>query len=127
MKHFLFPGMLAPRDLALLFARSDLHLYLTVPFVLSWSLMDSLASGCTVLASNTAPVQEMIRAGENGLLADFFDVEDFARQAVDVLKNPGDYRHLGRNAARMIEEHYSLERVLPRMLNLYDRVVKRGT
>jgi glycosyltransferase involved in cell wall biosynthesis len=119
--------MLAPRDLALLFARSDLHLYLTVPFVLSWSLMDSLASGCTVLASNTAPVQEMIRAGENGLLADFFDVEDFARQAVDVLKNPGDYRHLGRNAARMIEEHYSLERVLPRMLNLYDRVVKRGT
>jgi len=51
---------------------------LTVPFVLSWSMMDALACGTTVLASDTAPVREMIGHGENGLLADFFNVEGFA-------------------------------------------------
>ena len=71
MDRFLFPGMLSASDLARLFNRSDLHIYLTVPFVLSWSMMDALASECTVLASSTPPVMEMIEHGYNGLLADF--------------------------------------------------------
>ena len=64
-----FLGRLPPHDLARLLSISDLHVYLTVPFVLSWSLMNALACGAVVLASNTAPVCEMIRPGENGLLA----------------------------------------------------------
>jgi glycosyltransferase involved in cell wall biosynthesis len=126
LTRFLFPGMLPTRDLANLLRRSDLHLYLTVPFVLSWSLMDALACGCTVLASATAPVQEMIQPGVNGLLADFYDVEGFARTAGEVLDDPPAYRALGERGAEMIEQNYTLPKVLPRMLTLYDRVVRQG-
>ena len=57
---FIFTGMLPVTKLVDLWSISDLHLYFTVPFVLSWSMMDALACGCTVLASDTAPVREMI-------------------------------------------------------------------
>ena len=54
---------------------SDLHFYLSVPFVLSWSVFNALACECVLLASNTAPVREVIKHEENGLLADFYDIE----------------------------------------------------
>ncbi len=54
-----------------LLSLSDLHLYWTVPFVLSWSLMNALSCGCTVLASDTEPVREMIDDGRNGRLCEF--------------------------------------------------------
>ncbi|MGA2501539.1 MAG: glycosyltransferase, partial [Tepidisphaeraceae bacterium] len=73
-----------------------------------------------VLGSRTRPVQEMIREGENGLLADFFSPEDFAEKAVKVLENPDEFRPLGRAAEQMIVENYGLEVVLPRMLALYE-------
>ena len=74
----------------------------------------------TVLASDTAPVREMVRQGENGLLADFFNVEALADQAAKVLDAPGDYKHLGRAGVEMVRERYSLEVCLPRMLALYE-------
>ena len=106
-------------------ATSDLHIYLTVPFVLSWSMMDALSCGATVLASRTPPIEEMIREGENGLLADFFRPEEFAEKAVEVLKDPGAFRHLGKAGEQMIVEKYSLEAVLPRMLKMYEDVMAR--
>src|SRR5262249_46092596 len=108
LSRFLFTGLLPMAALAELFALSDLHIYLTVPFVLSWSLMNALACGTTVLASNTAPVREMIQDGRNGLLADFFDVEALADRAGKVLDAPLDYKHLGQAGVKMIREHYSL-------------------
>jgi len=120
LSRFAFTGLLPMGTLAQLFALSDLHIYLTVPFVLSWSLMDALACGTTVLASNTAPVREMIRPGENGLLVDFFDVEGLADQANKVLDAPLDFKHLGRAGVEMIRERYSLDVCLPRMLALYE-------
>lgn len=120
MSNIHFVGRQDPRELARLMAMSDLHIYLTVPFVLSWSMMDALSCGAVVLGSNTPPVREMIRDGENGLLADFFSPEDFADKAVRVLENPDEYRPLGRSAERMIAEQYSLEAVLPQMLSLYE-------
>lgn len=126
LDRILFPGLLPPLELAALLSRSDLHVYLTVPFVLSWSLMDALACGCVVLASNTPPVAEMIQPGVNGLLADFHDVEGFVAKGLDVLERPGEYRRLGEQAARIIQEEYSLETVLPRMVRLYERVVAGG-
>jgi glycosyltransferase involved in cell wall biosynthesis len=109
LSRFAFVGTLPPDQLAELFSISDLHLYWTVPFVLSWSLMNALACGAVVLASATGPVQEMIAHGENGLLADFFDVEGFVEQALAVLDAPREFAYLGQAAAHMIRERYSLE------------------
>jgi len=125
LSKFVFTGRLNPAELGRLLASSDLHIYLTVPFVLSWSMMDALSCGATVLASRTPPCEEMIREGENGLLADFFQPEDFANKAVEVLKDPGAFRHLGKAGEQMIIEKYSLEAVLPRMLKMYEDVLNR--
>jgi glycosyltransferase involved in cell wall biosynthesis len=123
LSRFLFTGLLPMSQLAQLFALTDLHVYLTVPFVLSWSLMDALACGATVLASDTPPVREMIEHGHHGLLTDFFDVEALADAAAKVLDAPGDYKHLGRAGIEMIRERYSLEVCLPRMLHLYEEAL----
>ncbi len=115
-----FVGRIPPAELAQLFAISDLHIYLTVPFVLSWSLMNALACGTTVLASKTGPVEEMIVDGKNGLLADFFDFEALADRALQVIESPKDYHHLGQAAVQMVQESYSLDACLPKMLALYE-------
>jgi len=118
---FHFPGTIPPQELAPLLASADLHIYLTVPFVLSWSMMDAMSCGAVVLGSDTPPVREMIRDGETGLLADLFDSEAFAEKAVRVLQNPDAFRPLGRAAEQQIEAQYSVQAVLPKMLQLYDR------
>lgn len=121
LDRFIFTGRVDPHDLVNVFSLSDLHIYLTVPFVLSWSLMNSLACGCTVLGSSTAPVVEMIKHGETGFVADFFDVDGLTDQALQVLSDPEKYRYLGEAGASMIEESYSLKNMLPKMLDLYER------
>ena len=121
LSNFTFIEHLDQVELAKLLAATDLHIYLTVPFVLSWSMMDALSCGAVVLGSETAPVKEMIRHGENGLLADFFSPEDFADKAVEVLKDPAAARPLGRAAEKMIVERYSLEAVVPQMVAMYER------
>ena len=118
-----FLGRVAPRRLAQILSRSDLHIYLTIPFVLSWSLLNAMACGCTVLGSDTAPVREVIRHNHNGLLGDFFDVEGLAATALEVLKDPAAYRNsLGRAARRLIEEHYSMAVLMPQMVQFYEAV-----
>jgi glycosyltransferase involved in cell wall biosynthesis len=125
LSKFVFTGRMPPQHLARLLAATDLHIYLTAPFVLSWSLMDALSCGAVVLGSATAPVKEMIRDGENGLLADFFDADQIAERAVQVLRDPAEYRELGRAAERMIAQRYSLEVVLPQMVKMYEEVASR--
>lgn len=122
LSRFLFLGRVAPPDLARLFNLTDLHVYLTVPFVLSWSLMNALACGATVLASDTPPVREMIEHGRNGLLTDFFDVDALADRAGEVLDRPEDYRHLGENGMRLIHEKYALDDCLGQMVALYQKL-----
>ena len=119
LSRFHFAGRVPSTLLAELFSITDLHVYLTVPFVLSWSLMNALACGATVLASDTAPVREMIQHGSTGLLTNFFDAEAMANRVEAVLDSPGDYRRLGRNAVTMIRDLYSMDVCLPRMLDLY--------
>jgi glycosyltransferase involved in cell wall biosynthesis len=118
----LFLGPVPPTELARLFSLSDLHIYLTVPFVLSWSLLDALACGCTVLASDTAPVREFVRDGETGLLRNFFDADGLAEAALQVLKDPEAYRPLGQAGEHLIRQQYSLEKIIPRMTAFYEEV-----
>ena len=110
-----------------LLSLSDLHIYLTVPFVLSWSLLNALACGCVVLASDTEPVREVFVDGETGLLAGFWDVEAFARRALDVLRDPAAFRDIGDRAVNLIESQYALSVTLPRLVSLFERATAGGT
>jgi len=123
LRRFRFLGTIPSEQLVEVLCLSDLHIYLTVPFVLSWSLLNALACECTVLASATAPVQEVIRHEETGLLADFFDVEGLARQALRVLKDPGACRPLGATGRALVQERYSIDKTLPALWKLFSRVV----
>jgi glycosyltransferase involved in cell wall biosynthesis len=92
--------------------------------VLSWSVLDAMACGCVVLGSDTAPVREVITAGKNGLLRGFNDVDGLVDSAVEVLEDPSSYRELGAAAQRTVAERYSLETVLPRMLEMYQETIQ---
>ncbi|MEZ5100609.1 MAG: glycosyltransferase [Thermoleophilia bacterium] len=116
-----FLGNVPPDALARILSLGDLHVYLTVPFVLSWSMIDALACGAIVLGSDTAPVREVIRHNENGLLRDFFDVDGLTATALEVLEAPEDYADVREAAVRTVRERYALEVVMPRMLALYER------
>ena len=126
MSKFLFLGWIPPKDLVNMLSAGDVHIYLTVPFVLSWSMMNALACGAVVIGSDTPPVREMIRHGENGFLEDFFDPEQIAERALEVLRDPPAFRRIRENAIAGIEKDYSLEAVLPRMFDLYQNVMARG-
>jgi glycosyltransferase involved in cell wall biosynthesis len=121
---FIFTGLLGVSKLVDLWSISDLHLYFTVPFVLSWSMVDALACGCTVLASDTEPVREMIDDGKNGLLCGFFDVEGFAAKAVEVLRDPGALRHLGEAAVARVRDAYAIDVILPRLARLFEQTAQ---
>ena len=122
LRRILFLGRIPPTQLSRLFSISDLHFYLTAPFVLSWSLMDALACGATVVGSDTAPVREMIRHGENGLLFDFFDIDQAVDQACRVIDDPPAFSALGVKATETIRAEYSMNICLPQMLELYEAV-----
>ena len=123
MSKFEFLGWLEPDELATLMSIGDAHIYLTVPFVLSWSMMNALACGAVVVGSDTAPVQEMITDGETGILANFFDPQEIATKTIEVLKDPAAYQPMRENAMKMINDKYSLNAVLPQMLDLYQSVI----
>lgn len=100
---------------------SRVHAYLTYPFVLSWSMLEAMAAGCLVVGSKTAPVQEVIHHGENGLLVDFFDVVAWANTLTDTLANPERYDPLRAAARRMALERYDLRGLcLPRMVDFVE-------
>jgi glycosyltransferase involved in cell wall biosynthesis len=123
LSKFVFTGMVPVQTLVDILSLSDLHIYLTVPFVLSWSLLDALACGCTVLASHTAPVREVIRDGSNGMLVDFFDVDGLAEKAAAVLRDPHAYRGLGERGIALVHERYALDVTLPKLIHWFERSI----
>lgn len=104
---------------------SRCHIYLTVPFVLSWSLLECMSMQSTIVASDVPPVREVMTHGENGLLVDFFDPEALARQVAEVLARPDDFAHLGPAARAHAVEHYDFEkRCLPVHLDRINSLVQ---
>jgi glycosyltransferase involved in cell wall biosynthesis len=123
---FHFTGWLPEPKLVELLSVSDLHVYLTAPFITSWSMLDAMSCSCVVLASDQACTREYIEHGRNGLLCDFFDAEGMASTAVGVLRDPRAYRGMGEAAREMVEKHYSLDVCLPRIAAMLESIVARG-
>ncbi|TRW92014.1 glycosyltransferase family 4 protein [Candidatus Methylobacter oryzae] len=96
---------------------STVHVYLTYPFVLSWSLLEAMSVGCAIVASDTQPLREAIRHDETGRLVDFFDSESLANQVCVLLEDPQARERLGANARAFAIAHYDLKTVcLPKQL-----------
>jgi glycosyltransferase involved in cell wall biosynthesis len=104
---------------------SRAHVYLTYPFVLSWSMLEAMAAGCVVIGSSTPPVQEVIQDGENGLLVDIFSPDGIAARVIEVLADPAAYGAVRENARRTIIAEYDLRTIcLPAQLNLLKQVMR---
>lgn len=130
--HFL--GPLPYSTLLRVYQVSSAHIYLTYPFVLSWSLLEAMAAGCAVVASRTAPVEEVISDGNNGLLVDFFSPAEIAARVDVMLERAPEIAAMRTRAREFVVNHYDLRRIcLPAQLNLLksagdypDRVVMPG-
>jgi glycosyltransferase involved in cell wall biosynthesis len=123
---FFLPGLPYEQYLSLLQV-SSAHVYLTYPFVLSWSMLEAMAAGGVVIGSNTAPVAEVIRDGENGLLADFFDPKAIAGRVGDVLAEPRRYEALRTRARADVIARYDLRtRCLERHVALAEELGRGG-
>lgn len=96
---------------------SRVHVYLTYPFVLSWSLLEAMSVGACVVGSDTPPVREVMADGETGALVGFFDGGALTDRVCDLLDDPARRDRLGRAAREYVRERYDLRRVcLPRQL-----------
>ena len=112
-----FTGRLAYRDYLSLIRLARVHCYLTYPFVLSWSLTETMAAGGYVVASDTAPVREVITDGVNGRLVPFFDRDALARALIVGLAGDPQAGRLRAAARQTIVDGYDLHRhCLPRQI-----------
>lgn len=97
---------------------SSAHVYLTWPFVLSWSFLESLSCGCLVIGSDTEPVREVLRHEENGLVTDFHSPERIAESVITALAQQRELAHLRSTARQTVLDKYCLSKCLPRHLKL---------
>ncbi len=104
---------------------STVHVYLTYPFVLSWSLLEAMSVGCAIIASNTQPLHEAIHHDQTGRLVDFFDAATLADEVSSLLDDPATRTRLGANARNFAVAHYDLKTVcLPRQLEWAKQLAK---
>lgn len=114
-----FVGLLPEKDFVKMLQISSLHVYLTMPFVLSWSMLNAMAVGTTVLASDSAPVREVIEDGKNGFLVPMEDVQVIAERMVTLLaQDQNDLTNVRIAARRTVLNTYSLEDCITRQLAL---------
>jgi glycosyltransferase involved in cell wall biosynthesis len=104
---------------------SRVHVYLTYPFVLSWSMLEAMSAGCLVVASKTAPVEEVIRDGENGFFVDIFSPSEIAERVITTLEaGNGGFAEIRQNARQTIVEKYDLKSIcLPAQLALLEKAI----
>ncbi len=117
MSRIHFVGNVPYRHFVPLLQLSTVHVYLTYPFVLSWSLLEAMSAGCAIVASDTEPLREAIREGETGLLFPFFDTSALAERVAGLAADAEARTRLGANARAFARATYDLETIcLPRQL-----------
>lgn len=120
-----FVGIVPHSVLWDVFSLSSCHVFLTYPFVLSWSVLEAMASECLVVGSSTPPVQEVLTHEVNGLLVDFFAVEQLADAIVEALRAPDQYAPLRRAARQTILERYDMRtKCRPHQLAMFEKLAR---
>lgn len=106
---------------------SSVHVYWSYPFVLSWSLLEAMSLGCAIVASDTAPVREVIRHDETGHLVGFFETQGLVDAVCDLLDDAPARERLGAAARAFVQAGYDLKRVcLPAQLDWVERLAQPG-
>ncbi len=127
LSKFHFMDMIPTQELSTLFSLGDMHIYLTTPYVLSWSVVQAMSNQCTIIGSATPPLQEAIDDGVHGLLAGFYDVDGLAERSIRVLKDPEQYRHLGNAARERVLERYEMRKCITQLVDYFKEVRNRRT
>lgn len=113
--HFL--GHIPYQQFIPLLQLSTVHVYLTYPFVLSWSLLEAMSVGCAIVASDTQPLREAIKHDDTGRLVDFFDAAGLASAVCALLDDPSARARMGNSARAFAQANYDLKTTcLPRQL-----------
>lgn len=121
----IFAGRLAYPDFLRAIQLSAAHVYLTYPFVLSWSMLEAMSAGALVIGSRTPPVEEVITHGQNGLLVDFFDTDQLAQTVGEALAKPSQFSALRQQARNDMIARYDLQtHCLPAQLALVDDMLR---
>jgi glycosyltransferase involved in cell wall biosynthesis len=121
--HFL--GHLPYQHFVPLLQLSRVHVYLTYPFVLSWSLLEAMSVGCSIVASNTAPLREAIEHDRTGRLVDFFSPADVCQQVCELLDDEAARNRLGQAAREFARATYDLQRIcLPQQLRWVEHLAQ---
>lgn len=102
---------------------SSAHVYLTAPFVLSWSMIEAMSAEALLIASDTAPVQELLKHEENALLVPLRDVDQLTEKLLEVLENPDGYASMRRAARQTVLDNYDQESLLPKHRQLLHSVM----
>ena len=119
-----FTGYLSYEQYLTVLQASSVHIYLTYPFVLSWSMIESMSAGCIVLGSSTPPVKEIIQDGVNGFLADFHSPQEFAEKAYEILDNQEKLQHIRYAARETVIKNYALQNLLPKQVQIITDLAK---
>lgn len=123
MNRIHFVGMLPFHEYVKLLQVSSAHVYLTVPYVLSWSILNAMSVGCCVVASDTSPVQEVIKDNYNGLLFNFFNSNQLVGKIEYALENREKMQVIRTNARQTVLDNYALEKTLPQQVNLMNSLI----
>lgn len=119
-----FVGRVSYSDFCKIIQIGRVHIYLSMPFMLSWSTLEAMAMQATVVSSDVPSVTEVITHNETGLLVDFFDPDALATQVLDVVAHPQKYTHLGPKARALVVERYDfLTQSLPKLFQQINRLV----
>ena len=124
-QHVHFLGLVPYQMFLSVLQVSRVHVYLTYPFVLSWSLIETMSAECAVIANDTAPVKEVIKNGKTGVLVDFFDPKVLLRRIDSLLDDEKRRVRLGAAARASVVKNYDLQsRCLPAQLKWVDKLAK---
>ncbi len=116
-----FVGQIAYERYLSLLQLSSVHIYLTYPFVLSWSLLEAMSAACAVVASDTMPVREFIADGDRGRLVSFFDSGNLADQVSNLLDNREILNAMQRASRDFIVKNYDMQtQCRPKFLSLLE-------